>query len=108
MSLGGVAFALVLSLLAFLVHLQLVSVPVEGAASYVPKPMVEMVTGWETVDYMDREMSSNLPHQSVHGHDLPERIGVNLVKATQEHSKAAVQAHEVARTGHPWWWQMQL
>ena len=94
MSLGVIACIVVMSVLAFLLtQWQLVTVPVEAAARYVPRPMVEMVTGWETVDYMDTPVSSVSMHNLESERDSASVDGPIVTQDT--------------RTGHPWWWQIQ-
>lgn len=56
---GLIGVIISMSMLAFLLHWQLLTLPIEATEHYVPKPMLEMVTGWETVDYFTAVGSSS-------------------------------------------------
>ena len=119
MSLGVISFVAVMSVLTFfLVQWQFVTVPVEAAARYVPRPMAEMVTGWETVDYIDTPASSVSMHDYGSERDSLPVDGPVVDAATPSGSPPTVELHltgsrnsgepqAAIRTGHPWWWQIQ-
>ena len=116
MSFGVITFVVVMSLLAFfLVQWQFVTAPVEAAAHYVPRPMIEMVTGWETVDYIGAPMARLRNHES-------ELDSVSVGEPTVSSAipsgspptglpltglQQAGDSEARIRTGHPWWWQIQ-